>query len=46
MAGTKQQGLAVLAHVGGNGESWSGGCGAELKPPGGHPLRAYDRPFR
>jgi hypothetical protein len=33
IAGARQQGLVVLAPVRGNGESWSRGCGAELKPP-------------
>jgi hypothetical protein len=37
MAGAKQKGLAVLAPVRGNGESWSRGCGAELKPFEGAP---------
>ena len=40
MAGTEQHDLTVLAPVRANGESWSGGCGAELKPPEAHPLRA------
>ena len=41
MAGTKQQGLAVLAPVRGNGECWSGGCGAELKPSEGVPAACF-----
>ena len=48
MAGTRGgQGLAVLAPVRGNGESWSGGCGAELKTGRGRTRCVlYDRPFR
>jgi hypothetical protein len=30
MAGTKQQGIAMLAPVHGNGESWNRECGTEL----------------
>jgi len=45
MGGTKQQGLAMLAPVRRNGESWSGERGTELKTARGRTRSVlYDRP--